>query len=159
MPKSDMHPDCWTNKEVHIFMAKKGTKFKRYSPKFKLSVIMDMRENHLGYRETIKKHKIGSKNNRGNGGGIDMLKRWEKIYDEEGYEGLAKERRGLAKKMDGAWKGKPPKEQPEIKDDLVAENERLKKRLEYLEAENEYLKKLQALIQQKEAQKTERKKK
>ena len=120
---------------------------------------MDMRENHLGYRETIKKHKIGSKNNRGNGGGIDMLKRWEKIYDEEGYEGLAKERRGRACKMDGVRKGRPRKVKPEITNDLEAENKRLRERLEYLEAENAYLKKLSALIQQEEAQKAERNKK
>ena len=149
-----MHPDCWTNREVHIFMAKKGTKFKRYSPKFKLSVIMDMRENHLSYHETMRKYlpHLESKQ-------YDIIKKWDQIYEKEGYEGLAKERRGRANIMDGVRKGRPPKAKPEIKDDLVAENERLKKRLEYLEAENEYLKKLQALIQQKEAQKTERKKK
>ena len=149
-----MHPDCWTNKEVHIFMAKKGTKYKRYSPEFKLSVIMDMRENHLSYHETMRKYlpHLESKQ-------YDIIKKWDQIYEKEGYEGLAKERRGRANIMDGVRKGRPPKAKPEIKDDLVAENERLKKRLEYLEAENEYLKKLQALIQQKEAQKTERKKK
>ena len=32
-------------------MAKKGSKQKRYSAEFKISVIMDMRENHLSYRE------------------------------------------------------------------------------------------------------------
>ena len=89
----------------------------------------------------------------------DFIKKWDQIYEKEGYEGLAKERRGRANIMDGVRRGRPPKIKPEIKDDLKAENKRLKKRLEYLEAENEYLKKLQALIQQKEAQKTERKKK
>lgn len=135
-------------------MAKKGTKYKRYSPEFKLSVIMDMRENHLSYHETMRKYlpHLESKQ-------YDIIKKWDQIYEKEGYEGLAKERRGRANIMDGVRKGRPPKAKPEIKDDLVAENERLKKRLEYLEAENEYLKKLQALIQQKEAQKTERKKK
>ena len=34
----------------------------------------------------------------------------------------------------------------EIKNDLIAENQRLKERLEYLEMENEYLKKLDALV-------------
>ena len=37
-------------------MAKKGQKFKKYSPEFKLAVILDMREKHLGYRETMRKY-------------------------------------------------------------------------------------------------------
>ena len=37
-----------------FLMAKKGQKFKKYSPEFKLAVILDMREKHLGYRETIR---------------------------------------------------------------------------------------------------------
>ena len=36
-----------------MFMRRKGGKNKNYSAKFKRSVIVDMRENHLGYRETI----------------------------------------------------------------------------------------------------------
>ena len=46
-----------------------------------------------------------------------------------------------------------PKKEPsdiEIENDLVAENQRLKKRLAYLEMENEYLKKLDALIRAEE---------
>jgi hypothetical protein len=42
--------------EVHIFMAKKGQTFKKYSPDFKLSVILDMRNNHLSYAETVRKY-------------------------------------------------------------------------------------------------------
>mgnify|MGYP000627384845 CR=1 FL=1 len=37
-------------------MAKKGSKQKKYRAKFKISVIMDMRENHLSYRETVRKY-------------------------------------------------------------------------------------------------------
>lgn len=36
-------------------MAKKD-KYLKYSPEFKLSVILDMRENYLGYRETVRKY-------------------------------------------------------------------------------------------------------
>ena len=32
-------------------MRKKGTKNKVYSAEFKINVIMDVRENHLGYNE------------------------------------------------------------------------------------------------------------
>lgn len=45
--------------EVHIFMAKKGQKQKKYSGEFKIDVIMDMREHHMGYCETAKKVWIG----------------------------------------------------------------------------------------------------
>ncbi len=135
-------------------MAKKKRSNKRYSPEFKISVIMDMLENKLSYREVYRKYfpeKVSP--------GTDFIKRWERIYLEEGEEGLYKERRGRACKMDGVKKGRPPKVKPEIKDDLIAENQRLKERNEYLEAENEYLKKLRALIQKEEARKTERNKK
>ena len=136
-------------------MPKKGQKFKRYSPEFKLSVIMDMRENDLSYRETVRKYLLGSERT---GGPIGMIQRWERVYLEEGFEGLAKERRGRATKMDNPRKGRKPKVKPEVKDDLIAENQRLKERLEYLEAENEYLKKLDALIREEEARKAARRK-
>ncbi len=35
-------------------MAKKGNKFKKYSPEFKISCIIDMRSNHLSYVENGK---------------------------------------------------------------------------------------------------------
>ena len=39
----------------------RGKKFNtKYSPEFKIAVIMDMRENHLSYRETARKYKIFS---------------------------------------------------------------------------------------------------
>ena len=41
-------------------MAKKGQTFKKYSPEFKVSVILDMREHHLGYNETSRKYEINS---------------------------------------------------------------------------------------------------
>lgn len=129
-------------------MAKKKQTYKRYSPEFKLSVIMDMRENRLSYRETVRKYALGDPDL---GGPRHTVKRWERTYLEEGPAGLAIERRGRASKMDNPKKGRPPKVKLEVKDDLIAENQRLKERLEYLEAENEYLKKLRALIQEEEA--------
>ena len=141
------------HEEVHIFMPKKGQKLKRHSPEFKLSVIMDMRENKLSYSEAMRKYLPYTDSKH-----IHMIQKWERIYLEEGFEGLAIERRGRASKMSGVRKGKPPKMKPEVKDDLLAENQRLKERLEYLEAENEYLKKLDALIREEEARKAARRK-
>ena len=59
------------------------------------------------------------------------------------------ERRG--KKSTGRPRKKPLSR--EVENDLIAENQRLKERLEDLEMVNEYLKKLDALIQAEEQKK------
>ena len=110
----------------------------KYSPEFKIAVIMDMRENHLSYRETARKYNIGSNESQGK----DRLRGWERIYLEEGAAGLMAERRG--RKSTGR-PGKQPLNKS-MEEDLIAENQRLKERIEYLEAENEYIKKLSALV-------------
>ena len=110
---------------------KKGKRTnKKYSPEFKLSVILDMRNNHLGVRETERKY------------GIDhnILSRWERKYIEEGYEGLMKDNRGRPS-INGKKRGRPPKLDKKVEEDLIAENQRLR-------MENEYLKKLNALVQE-----------
>ena len=117
-------------------MAKKGQEQKRYSAEFKISAILDMREHHLGYNETVRKYKIGGSSM---GGSRDILKRWERIYLEEGAEGLMKERRGRACSTEGRRKGRPPKLDKQVEEDLIAENQRLR-------MEIEYLKKLSALV-------------
>ena len=55
-----------------------------------------------------------------------IIERWERIYLEEGPEGLAIERRGRSSK------GRPPKQLPkQVEEDLLAEVQRLR-------AENDY---------------------
>ena len=124
--------------EVHIFMSRKKKFNTKYSPEFKIAVIMDMRENHLSYRETARKYNIGSNESQGK----DRLRGWERIYLEEGAAGLMAERRG--RKSTGRARKQPLNKSME--EDLIAENQRLKERIEYLEAENEYIKKLSALV-------------
>ena len=124
--------------EVHIFMAKKGTIQQKYSAEFKIGVIMDMREHHLGYRETVRKYWDVSKGQEANY--KNAVQRWERIYLEEGAEGLMKERRGRAGAASGTKKGRPPKLDKKVEEDLIAENQRLR-------MEIEYLKKLDALVQ------------
>ncbi len=136
-------------------MAKKGQKLRQYSPEFKLSVIMDMREHRLNYSETVRKYALGDTDS---GGPRAMLKNWERTYLEEGPEGLAIERRGRAIKMSGVKKGRP-KKKVKIEEGSPNELEQLRERVYYLEAENEYLKKLDALIREKEARAAARKKK
>ena len=119
---------------------------KRYSAEFKVSVIMDMRKHHLGYCETARKYDLGDPKL---GGVVHTLQRWERIYLEEGAEGLMKERRGRACKASGTRKGRPPKLDKKVEEDLIAENQRLR-------MEIEYLKKLDALVRKREQE--ERKK-
>ena len=115
-------------------MAKKGLKQKKYSAEFKLGVIIDMRGHRLSYRETVRKYELG---NDKQGGARRMLQRWERLYLEEGAEGLMKERRG--KSNTSSRRGRTPKLDRKVEEDLIAENQRLR-------MEIEYLKKLSALV-------------
>lgn len=112
-------------------MSKKGQKQKKYSAEFKIGVIMNMREHHLGYRETARKYELTITSE---ASAANMIQRWERIYLEEGAEGLMEERRGRGSK------GRPPKLDKKTEEDLIAENQRLR-------MEIEYLKKLDALVQ------------
>lgn len=124
-------------------MAKKGNKQEKYSAEFKKSVIMDMRETHMGYRETARNYGLVKSSM---GGAISTLHRWERIYLEEGAAGFMAERRGRKSV------GRPGKKPllPEAEGDLLDEVRRLRERNEYLEMELEYLKKLDALIRAEE---------
>ena len=118
-------------------MAKKGQTFKKYSPDFKLSVILDMREHHLSYCETARKYDLLQTSK---GGALQTLQRWERKYLEEGIEGLAKDNRGRPN-VNNKKRGRPPKLDKQVEEDLIAENQRLR-------MENECLKKLNALVQE-----------
>ena len=109
-------------------------KQRKYSSEFKIRVIMDMREHRLSYHETVRKYELG---NDQTGGARLMIQRWERIFLEEGAEGLMKERRG--KNNTSSKRGRPPKLEPKVEEDLIAENQRLR-------MEIEYLKKLSALV-------------
>ena len=135
-------------------MAKKGSKFKKYSPEFKISCIIDMRTNHLSYRETVRKYFDFVNSNESCFS--STLKRWERIFLEEGEAGLYKERRGRTTKMDNPNKGKKKRLDKQVKEDLIAENQRLKEENQYYKAEIEYLKKLDALVRAEEQKKNKK---
>ena len=118
-------------------MRKKGSKNKVYSAEFKIGVIMDMREHYLSYNETVRKYWDISRGQEHNY--QKQIQRWERIYLEEGAEGLMKERRGRACSTSGTRRGRPPKLDKKVEEDLIAENQRLR-------MEIEYLKKLSALV-------------
>ena len=103
----------------------KGVPNKRYTPEFKKLVVETLMKEKLSYRETARQFEIGDDK---------RIAAWERIYLEDGPEGLAIERRGRGSK------GRPPKQLPkEVEEDLLAEVQRLR-------AENDYLKNLQALV-------------
>jgi transposase len=103
---------------------------KPFTGEFKQKVIEDMRENRLAYRETARKFGIPDHG---------IIRKWERIYLEEGPEGLFVERRGRANAESGKRKGRKPKLDKKVEEDLIAENQRLR-------AEIDYLKKLDALV-------------
>ena len=119
-------------------MARKGSKQKKYSTEFKIGVIVDMRENHLSYGETVRKY-WGAKTKSECSNYHHCVTRWERIYLEEGAEGLMKERRGRGNPLSDKKRGRPPKLDKKVEEDLIAENQRLR-------MEIEYLKKLSALV-------------
>lgn len=101
-----------------------------------------MREHGLSYHETMRKyfpHLANPKN-------FYFLKKWERIYLEEGAEGFMEERR--VRNSKGGPRKKPLDQS--VEEDLIAENQRLKERNQYLEAELKYLKKLDALVRAEE---------
>ena len=110
-----------------------------YDGKFKQSVVEYMHDNRLSCAETAFHFNIG------NG---DIVDKWERIYYEEGPQALYEERRGRKKNMSS--KPRKKKLSKEIEEALIAENQRLR-------MENAYLKKLQALVQERTKPKHQKK--
>ena len=106
----------------------KGIPNKRYTGEFKQKVVETMLEEHLSYREAARQFDVSSDT---------RVASWERIYLTEGAEGLYVERRGRSST------GRPPQMPKKVEEDLLAEVQRLR-------AENAYLKKLKALVQEEE---------
>ena len=96
----------------------KGVPNKRYTPEFKRMVVETMEKEHLSIYATMQEFGINDHK---------IIERWERIYLEEGPEGLSVERRGRGST------GRPKKLPKEVEEDLLAEVQRLR-------AENDYLK-------------------
>jgi len=103
--------------------------YKKYTPEFKIKVVETMQKEKLSSHEAAKQFDVDR----------SVLRRWERIYLEEGAEGLRIERRGRANAANGTRKGRPPKFEKKDGEDLIDEVQRLR-------AENAYLKKLNALV-------------
>lgn len=106
-------------------------KISSYDGDFKLNVIEYMHNNHLSVAETSYHFNLGNNY---------IVGKWERIYYEEGPQALYQERRGR-RKNNMTSKTRKKKLSKESEEDLIAENQRLR-------MENAYLKKLQALVQE-----------
>lgn len=99
----------------------------------KLQVVQDYHEHCLSLAKIVVKYGVS----------ISSVKRWSHIAKEQGYEALAITKpRGRSKNMSKQTK---PKE-------LLTELEKLQAEVRYLRAENDLLKKVKALVEQREAQ-------
>ena len=94
-------------------------------------VVETMMREKLSYREAAKQFNVADHKD---------VARWERYYLAEGPESLYVERRGRGSK------GHPQQFPKEVEEDLLAEVQRLR-------AENAYLKKLHALVQERERHK------
>lgn len=104
-----------------------------YSAEFKHHVLMTMNEDGLSLLDTALRFGISSPS---------LISVWNKAYETDGMLGLLPKPKGR-KPM-----SKPKKVNPYIADKPDDEKtlEELKRELEYLRAENDYLKKLDALL-------------
>ena len=93
-----------------------------------LNLVVTAVQDGLSYQETARIYEVQ---------GHGRIQSWERIYLEEGPEGLAVERRGRKST------GRPKKLPDKVEEDLLAEVQRLR-------AENAYLKNLQALVLEEE---------
>jgi transposase len=100
-----------------------------YSGDFRLSVVRYMRENHLSLFEAAVKFGISNES---------VVLAWDRLYESEGVSALYRDNRGKMKKPHKHNQSTGVKS---TKDNLLEE-------LEYLRAENAYLKKLRALVEQ-----------
>lgn len=103
-----------------------------YSGDFKLSVIRYMRENHLSLFEAALKFGIPNDS---------VVLAWDRLYESEGASALYRDNRGKMKKPHKRKQSKQRASEKSTEDKLLEE-------LEYLRAENAYLKKLRALVEQ-----------
>lgn len=121
----------WVRKyQEHGIEGLSKNKITSYCGEFKQNVVEYMHTNHLSLQETAYHFNLANHN---------IVGKWERIYYEEGPQGLYKERRGHNKKMSS--KPRKKKLSEETEKDLIEE-------VQQLRMENEYLKKLNALVQE-----------
>ena len=112
-----------------------------YSLEFKLDVVHAIVDDGLSLREAQQRFCLRQKS---------MVHRWLRLYESGGIDALQPKPKGRAKQMP-----KPKAKNPQTnttKADRDKTHAELLKELEYLRAENAFLKKLDALIQEQETE-------
>ena len=112
-----------------------GTKYLKpginsYSYEFKLKVIDYLHSNNISYRKASGIFGIRCST---------TVRNWDLIFNKHGSGGLMVKKKTNAEKSDVTKKSRPKKE--------LSDKDKLLEELEYLRMENEYLKKLNALVQ------------
>lgn len=132
LDKNEVFCRCLEYEQSGIFPTGRR-KYSQPMPMIKKKVIDDISNKTLSFSTAAVKYGIS----------LTTIKRWLRKFRHGGYEEL------LATKP----KGRPPK-MPRKKKSAkgMTELERLRERVEYLEAENAYLKKLKALDQEENAE-------
>ena len=116
-------------------MSKEEEKQKRYPNEFKVLVVETVLKEHLSLKEGVRRFGISCP---------QVIRSWIRVYENEGASALLKERRGRHKK--------PRREAPPRQNLREADRESLENEIKYLRAENDYLKKLRALVLEEERQ-------
>ena len=112
---------------------------RKYSPEFKIEVVETKLKEKLSFNETARRYDLFVLINGYPYPDYKRVQYWERIYLEEGKEGFYIERRGRGSK----GKGRKKRFDSKVEEDLIAKCQRL-------EMENEYLKKLSALVSARE---------
>ena len=133
----------WVKHYEHEGISGLTIKNKGYSGEFRVYVVEYMRKHKLSLAQTAIQFSLPDHT---------RVRIWNKIYDEKGPQYLMEEHRGRKKMKNTEKSNKQKKNNSKMNNS--AEKELLKK-IEYLKTENAYLKKLNALIQDKEKSKKE----
>ncbi|NMM50914.1 helix-turn-helix domain-containing protein [Marinigracilibium pacificum] len=117
----------------------KPRKRQSYDALFKFEVIESIEKDYLSLSEACVKFNIPSES---------IIINWQRAYKAKGLSGLKPQSKGRPKQMN-----KPIKRKKRKSDKPLTREEQLEQEVEYLRAENELLKKLQALVQKDKKQK------
>jgi transposase len=112
---------------------------RRYDARFKLTVLRTVEQEQLSLMEACARFNITS---------VSVIINWRKAYESEGESGLVPKPKGRPSSMK-----QPIKRKTKAPNRPLTREEELLKENEYLRAENELLKKLQALVQARKKQK------
>ena len=110
-----------------------------YDSRFKLEVVRYYLQKGLSLNQTAGYFKIPNEG---------IISQWVKIYERSGAIGLSSKPRGRKRSI---MARKPAKKETLSKDPATQKLAEMQKELDYLRAENAFLKKLNALVQQEEA--------